>query len=230
MSPQGGGWVLAPLGQYMHQPPMPDGHYGLQPTLDIDVGTNRRQKQKANDVDKRDWAVAGKKPYKVQVKARGEMDGACDGKNSWDFAVRSAVPRTLDMSCLSWEGQSTDAMDELQERLDRDFEYIGYSLSMEGFRSAVKKYMRHERSRLKTRYCEGHTHYPLHIEEEQWIRLVNYWEADTTMEKSKKMAMARGSVKVLSTIGQKGKDSREVEEVQVSIFLQSCFFHLCTWW
>ena len=55
-----------------------------------------------------------KKPYQVQVKTRGEIDGGCDGKNTWDSAVRSAVPRTLDMSILSWEGQSTDAIDELQ--------------------------------------------------------------------------------------------------------------------
>jgi hypothetical protein len=33
------------------------------------------------------------------------------------------------------------------------------------------------------------------------------------IEKSRKMAMARGSVKALSTVGWKGKDGREEEEV-----------------
>jgi hypothetical protein len=44
--------------------------------------------------------------------------------------VRSAVPCTLDMSILSWEDQSTNAIDELRESLDCDFEYVGYNLSM----------------------------------------------------------------------------------------------------
>jgi hypothetical protein len=35
------------------------------------------------------------------------------------------------------------------------------------------------------------------------------------MEKSRKMAMARGSVKALSTIGWKGKDGRKEEEVSL---------------
>jgi hypothetical protein len=87
--------------------------------------------------------------------------------------------------------------------------------------------MRQERSRLKTRYREEHKHCPLHIEEEQWTRLINYWEADTTMEKSKKMSKARGSVKVLSTVGQRGKHKGEAKEVQISISLHSCFCNFC---
>jgi hypothetical protein len=36
------------------------------------------------------------------------------------------------------------------------------------------------------------------------------------MEKSRKMVMARGSVKALSTVGRKGKDRREEEEVSLT--------------
>jgi hypothetical protein len=158
------------------------------------------------------------------VKAGGEIDGGCDGKNAWDSAIRSAVPRTLDMSLLSWEGQSTEAINELRECLDRDFEYIGYNLSTQGFRNAVKKYMKQERSRLKTRYREGHTTCPLHIEEDQWSRLVKYWESDAHIQKSKKMSKARGSVKMLSTVGRKGKDGREAKEVSVAIVLPIMLF------
>jgi hypothetical protein len=45
--------------------------------------------------------------------------------------------------------------------------------------------------------------------------LKEYWNIDVQMEKSRKMAMARGSVKVVSTIGQKGKDGSEEEEVSL---------------
>jgi hypothetical protein len=36
------------------------------------------------------------------------------------------------------------------------------------------------------------------------------------MEKYKKMAMAKGSVKALSTVSRKGKDGREEEEVSLT--------------
>jgi hypothetical protein len=56
---------------------------------------------------------------------------------------------------------------------------------------------------------------------------VNYWEADTTMEKSKKMLKAKGSVKVLSTVGRTDKHRGEAEEVQISVSLHSCFCNFC---
>jgi hypothetical protein len=36
------------------------------------------------------------------------------------------------------------------------------------------------------------------------------------MEKSRKMAMARGSIKALSTVDRKGKDRRKEEEVSLT--------------
>jgi hypothetical protein len=81
---------------------------------------------------------------------------------------------------------------------------------------------------LKTRYRDGHQDCSLHIEESQWNRLVEYLEADATMEKSKKMSKARDSVKVLSTLGKNGKAGREAEEVQITVMLQSCYSHICT--
>jgi hypothetical protein len=56
---------------------------------------------------------------------------------------------------------------------------------------------------------------------------MNYWEVDTTMEKSKKMTKARGSVKVLFTVGRRGKHRGEAEEVQISVSLHSCYCNLC---
>jgi hypothetical protein len=130
--------------------------------------------------------------------------------------VRTSVPQTLDMSVLSWKEQSPNAIAELREHLDRDFEYVGYHLTEFGFRNAVKRFMKSERARLKRQYQEGHSACPIHIEEEQWTRLKEYWNTNVQMEKSKKMAMARGSVKALSTVGQKGKDGREEEEASLT--------------
>jgi hypothetical protein len=67
--------------------------------------------------------VAGRKPYTLRVKAGGEIAGRYPGKNAWDAAMRTSVPRMLDMSVLSWKEQSPDAIAELREHLDCDFEY-----------------------------------------------------------------------------------------------------------
>jgi hypothetical protein len=152
----------------------------------------------------------------LRVKAGGEIAGGCPSKNAWDAVVRTSVPRTLDMSVLSWKEQSPDAIAELREHLDRDFESVGYYLTEFGFWNAVKRFMKSEHARLKRQYQEGHTTCPIHIEEEQWTRLKEYWNTDVQIEKSRKMAMARGSVKALSIVSRKGKDGREEEEVSLT--------------
>jgi ribosomal protein L31E len=40
--------------------------------------------------------------------------------------MRTSVSQTLDMSVLSWKEKSPDAIAELREHVDRDFEYVGY--------------------------------------------------------------------------------------------------------
>jgi hypothetical protein len=66
------------------------------------------------------------KTHLLRVKAEGEIAGGCPGKNAWDATVRTSVPRKLDMSILSWKEQSPEAITELREHLDHDFEYVGY--------------------------------------------------------------------------------------------------------
>jgi hypothetical protein len=53
---------------------------------------------------------------------------------------------------------------KLRDLLDAEFEYVGNPLSMQGFRNAVKRYMKSERSRLKTYYWSGDTSNPLHVQ------------------------------------------------------------------
>jgi hypothetical protein len=215
MQQQGGGWVM-PGPQYMQPPPMVEAHMQTQLAPDNIGRGSRIRKRPSVDQVVQERIAAGQKPYTLRVKAGGEIAGGCPGKNAWDAAVRTSVPRTLDMSVLSWKEQSPDAIAELREHLDRDFEYVGYHLTEFGFRNAVKRFMKLERARLKRQYQEGHSACPIHIEEEQWTRLKEYWNKDVQMEKSRKMAMAKGSVKALSTVGRKGKDGREEDEVSLT--------------
>jgi hypothetical protein len=126
------------------------------------------------------------------------------------------VPRILDMSILEWKGQSPNAVVELRGRLDSEFEYMEYNLTDQGFIHAVKRFMKGERSRLKRQYREGHEACPMHIDENQWERLIKYWTSDDQREKSLKMSKARESVKAVSTVGRKGKDGMEEVEVYCS--------------
>jgi hypothetical protein len=91
------------------------------------------------------------------VQLGGEIDGACLGKTTWDDTVRGLVPHILDLSVVEWEGQKPEAVQKLRDKLDVEFECIGNPLSMQGFRNAVKRYLKSERSRLKMRYRSGDT-------------------------------------------------------------------------
>jgi hypothetical protein len=198
--------------QYM-QPPVVVGN---QMNPESTARGGRRRKRLDVDAGMQGRAAAGAKPYQVRVKPGGEIAGGCDGKNSWDSQIRMLVPRILDMSILEWKGQSPNAVVELRGRLDSEFEYMEYNLTDQGFIHAVKRFMKGERSRLKRQYREGHEACPMHIDENQWERLIKYWTSDDQREKSLKMSKARESVKAVSTVGRKGKNGMEEAEVYCS--------------
>jgi hypothetical protein len=77
--------------------------------------------------------MGGQKPNKLRMKEGGDIDGACPGKNTWDDAVRSLVPRILDMSIIEWEAQQTAVMEKLHDALNANFEYVPVTLSQRGF-------------------------------------------------------------------------------------------------
>jgi hypothetical protein len=46
----------------------------------------------------------GHKPNQLHVKPGDYVNQASEAKNAWDDAIRSLVPRMLDMSVIEWEG------------------------------------------------------------------------------------------------------------------------------
>jgi hypothetical protein len=122
MVPQGGPWMpqhggrwMVPRPQYMQPAPMVEAPIQAQLTPDNTTRGNRRRKRKVLDDAVQGRTSAGRKPHIVRVKASGEIAGGCEGKNAWDAAVRTNVPRTLDMSVMSWKEQSPDAIAKLKE-------------------------------------------------------------------------------------------------------------------
>ena len=160
----------------------------------------------------------GQKPHRVRVKAGGGIDGGCEGKNEWDEALRSLIPRILDVSCVQWENQSVNSVEKLRKTLDNEFEYVGTHLSDKGFKNAVKRQMKIERSKMKGWFLNGKKECPINIEPDQWARLCEYWSKPETEEKALRMANARKVMKRQSTVGRAGKVGKEAQLVWYFIF------------
>ena len=155
----------------------------------------------------------GQKPHRVRVKAGGGIDGGCEGKNEWDEALRSLIPRILDVSCVTWNDQSPNSVEKLRNALDAEFEYVGNPLSEKGFKNAVKRQMKTERSKMKAWFLAGKKDCPVSIEPDQWARLCEYWSKPETEAKAKRMANARKQVKRTSSVGRAGKAGKELQLV-----------------
>ena len=175
---------------------------------------HRRKRRKENDSLDGERKLAGRKARHVTVKAGGDIDGTCEGKNAWDDAIRSLVPRILDISIVQWEGQKPEAVQKLRDRMDSEFEYLGNPLSMQGFRNSVKRFLKSERSRLKARFRGGNKEIPVHIQPAQWERLKTYWSTEKQVLKAAKMQDVRSKVKHVSVVGRKGKAGLEALAVQ----------------
>ena len=157
----------------------------------------------------------GQKPHRVRVKAGGGIDGGCEGKNEFDEALRSLVPRILDVSCVKWADQPPNSLEKLRSAIDNEFEYVGQHLSERGFKNAVKRQMKTERSKMKGWFLSGKKECPISIEPDQWARLCEYWSKPETEEKAQRMANARKQVKKISNVGRAGKAGKEAQLVRL---------------
>ena len=232
-------WQWVPSGQWVPQAPMQGNQWSAggplaggaylagDATTDSVERATRRLKRALYEEGSRDRKKAGTKPHSISVQADGEIDGGCAGKNAWDRSVRVYVPKILDMSVIDWEKQRPEAVDKLRDALDKDFEYLNYDLSMIGFRNAIKKYLKTERSRLKAHFVGGDDTCPVHVNPDQWKRLQAYWGTDKQLKKAATMAHARRQVKNYSSVGRKGRAGKEASLVSVIIHCDPEPFHSC---
>jgi hypothetical protein len=95
----------------------------------------------------------GLPPHKVQVTRHGKIDGACEGKDAWDGAIRSLAPRILNMAVVTVTKHDPIDMARFRLQLDGKFEYLGGELNVADFRDCVRRFMKGERARLKRRYA-----------------------------------------------------------------------------
>jgi len=81
---------------------------------------------------------AGKPPYKVEVTKNRKIDGACDGKNEWDNALRGLVSCYLNIVIMKADDQNLVDMSELRRQLDDLFEYLNHEVGACNFRNCIR--------------------------------------------------------------------------------------------
>jgi hypothetical protein len=148
------------------------------------------------------------------VTKNGKIDGACDGKNEWDNALRRLVPRCLNMAIVKANDQSPVDMSELHGQLDDLFEYLNHELSARNFRNCIRQFMKFKPARLKTCYKRnGCTTCPMGVDANQRTSLVAYWFEQDTKKKIDQLTDARGVIINVSRYGHGGKTRAEAKLV-----------------
>ena len=168
----------------------------------------------------------GQKPNTLRVKAGGGIDGGCEGKNAFDEALRSLVPRILDVSVLTWKLQNPGSVAKLRSALNNEFEHLDHNLSDVGFKNAVKRQMKTERAKMKGWFMAGRKQCPVFIELDQWARLCEYWSKPETTQKAQMMVNARKQVKNTSNVGRIGKAKKEASLVSIKKLTSLCVFEM----
>jgi len=163
---------------------------------------------------------AGLKPYIVQVRKEGYIDGGCKGHLKWEQMLRTLVPRCLNMSKVQFSEQNDKSVTKLRDCLDAEFEYIDNELSNSGFLQSVKRWMRSTRGRLKAKAPGSAS--PLHFDPTEWKKLNEYWEKATTYKKFEEMSKVRKKVVHQTHAGRIGFAGKEAQLVSYSV-IQAVF-------
>lgn len=171
----------------------------------------RRVAQKQYDAAVIRRVEAGLKPYSVQVRRGGYIDGGCEGHLKWEQMLRTLVPRCLDMSKVRFTEQHEKSVTKLRDCLDAEFEYLQNELSDSGFLKSLKRWMRSTRGRLKAR-APGSAP-SLHFDPTEWAKLNEYWDAVATYKKSEEMSKVRKKVVHQSRAGKTGFAGKEAQLV-----------------
>ena len=86
-----------------HPPPTDNNTQNLdKPRPESEARASRRAARKEVETNVETRRSGGQKPHTLMVKQGGGIDGGCEGKNAFDEALRSLVPRILDVSCMTW--------------------------------------------------------------------------------------------------------------------------------
>jgi hypothetical protein len=126
-----------------------------------------------------------------------------------DEAMKTLIPCNLDINVVSWEDLHPDSIEKLRLTLKFFFEYVDNKLSTMGFINVMKRWLKMEINKLKTRFLEGRTKCPINIEPTHWERLKVYWNKPEIEKKAEQMSNVRSKAKNLTNFGRMGRAWKE---------------------
>ena len=138
----------------------------------------RRHAQHVYEAEELDRKARGLKPHVIGCNSLGEPDES--GKHGSRFleVLRALCTIFLDVSIIKVMAQDPIDYASLREEVDSEFEFTGHPISDYGFKKAVSKCMKAERSRLhKLFITKPDRECPTREEPCVWERLKAYWQS-----------------------------------------------------
>jgi hypothetical protein len=60
----------------------------------------------------------GKKPHKIKIRLKRDINGGSDRNNFWDEVVKTLILQILDINVVEWEGHKPESLKKLKVFLD----------------------------------------------------------------------------------------------------------------
>ena len=137
-----------------------------------------RNLQQFYEVEEADRIARGQKPFLVECNSEGQPIETGGAGSKFVEVFRALCSVFLDVSIIKVRDQNAEAYARLREAIDSEFEYVGHPISDVGFKEAVSRCMKGERSRLHKLYTSRPDRdCPPKEQADVWERLKSYWKS-----------------------------------------------------
>ena len=148
------------------------------PNSDSSARKQRRDAQHVYEADEADRKARGLKPHVIECDSLGEpVDSGRNGSRFLEV-LKALCTIYLDVSIIKVVAQDPHDYASLRAEVETEFEFTGHPISDYGFKKAVSKCMKAERSRLHKLYLtKPARECPPREEPHMWERLKIYWQS-----------------------------------------------------
>lgn len=137
-----------------------------------------RNVQYVYDPEEADRFARGEKPHRIECDNTGRPIEVGRAGSKFLEVLRLLCIVFLDVSIIKVGDQNVDDYASLREEVNSKFVYIGHEISDDGFKKAVSKCMKAERSRLHKLYLtRPDRECPPKEQPDVWDRLKTYWNS-----------------------------------------------------
>ena len=138
----------------------------------------RRDAQHVYEAEEADRKARGLKPHAIMCDSMGLPDETGRPGSRFLEVLKAFCTIFLDLSIIKVGLQDPDDYASLREEVESEFEWVGHKISDVGFKKAVSKCMKAERSRLhKLHLTNPDRICPPREEPRVWEKLKTYWKS-----------------------------------------------------